>query len=268
MVDGGRARRARFDPGSGMSRLVTERVTRAEADAARAAAPGASRRAPATGSGPRARKARCRPSPGRDRGGGPCRPCPRTRALGRGRPRRCPSSRRPIPALSPRRRRCCTMLGALDGASRITAHGRALAGLPLHPRLAHMLALAGPAGRPAGRAAGRPRPAARRALPTCAAARGAARPRAALHRDPALWPRTAARVEPHPDRGRAASPGGAAGSRRAALAAEMAALAYPDRIGLRRKGDAPRYLLSGGKGAVLGDERPAGRGPADRRDRP
>ena len=31
----------------------------------------------------------------------------------------------------------------------------------------------------------------------------------------------------------------------------MAALAYPDRIGLRRKGDAPRFLLSGGKGAVL-----------------
>ncbi len=32
VVDGGRARRARFDPNSGMSRLVTERVTRAEAE--------------------------------------------------------------------------------------------------------------------------------------------------------------------------------------------------------------------------------------------
>jgi ATP-dependent helicase HrpB len=32
VVDAGRARRARFDPGIGMSRLVTERVTRAEAD--------------------------------------------------------------------------------------------------------------------------------------------------------------------------------------------------------------------------------------------
>jgi ATP-dependent helicase HrpB len=31
----------------------------------------------------------------------------------------------------------------------------------------------------------------------------------------------------------------------------MAALAYPDRIGLRRKGDAPRWVLSGGKGAVM-----------------
>ncbi|MEO0830944.1 MAG: DEAD/DEAH box helicase, partial [Pseudomonadota bacterium] len=32
VIDGGQARRARFDPGSGMARLVTERVTRAEAD--------------------------------------------------------------------------------------------------------------------------------------------------------------------------------------------------------------------------------------------
>jgi ATP-dependent helicase HrpB len=33
--------------------------------------------------------------------------------------------------------------------------------------------------------------------------------------------------------------------------AQMAALAYPDRVGLRRAGEAPRYVLSGGKGAVL-----------------
>ncbi|MDF3607223.1 hypothetical protein PE067_14470 [Paracoccus sp. DMF-8] len=32
----------------------------------------------------------------------------------------------------------------------------------------------------------------------------------------------------------------------------MAALAYPDRIGLRRKGDEARYVLSGGKGARAG----------------
>jgi ATP-dependent helicase HrpB len=34
-------------------------------------------------------------------------------------------------------------------------------------------------------------------------------------------------------------------------AAQMAALAYPDRIGLRRKGEAPRWVLSGGKGAAM-----------------
>jgi ATP-dependent helicase HrpB len=31
----------------------------------------------------------------------------------------------------------------------------------------------------------------------------------------------------------------------------QAALAYPDRVGLRRPGEAPRYVLSGGKGAVM-----------------
>lgn len=35
------------------------------------------------------------------------------------------------------------------------------------------------------------------------------------------------------------------------MAGAMAALAYPDRIGLRRKGGDPRYVLSGGTGAVL-----------------
>ncbi|MGB0960439.1 MAG: ATP-dependent helicase HrpB [Halocynthiibacter sp.] len=32
---------------------------------------------------------------------------------------------------------------------------------------------------------------------------------------------------------------------------EMLSQAYPDRIGMRRKGDAPRYVLSGGQGAVF-----------------
>jgi len=36
----------------------------------------------------------------------------------------------------------------------------------------------------------------------------------------------------------------------------LAALAYPDRIGLRRKGDAARFVLSGGKGAVVPDGDP------------
>ena len=61
VVDGGRARRARFDPGSGMSRLVTEPVTRAEATqrAGRAGrvAPGC-----ATGSGRGERRGRSRRS--------------------------------------------------------------------------------------------------------------------------------------------------------------------------------------------------------------
>ncbi len=38
--------------------------------------------------------------------------------------------------------------------------------------------------------------------------------------------------------------------------AACAALAYPDRIGLRRAGDASRYILSGGKGAVFDNADP------------
>ena len=43
-------------------------------------------------------------------------------------------------------------------------------------------------------------------------------------------------------------------SKRAFSLGEHAALAYPDRIGLRRAGDAPRFVLSGGKGAIMPPE--------------
>jgi ATP-dependent helicase HrpB len=43
--------------------------------------------------------------------------------------------------------------------------------------------------------------------------------------------------------------------------AQMAALAYPDRIGARRKGDTPRYLLSGGSGAIMASEDPMASAP-------
>ena len=38
----------------------------------------------------------------------------------------------------------------------------------------------------------------------------------------------------------------------------LAAMAYPDRVGLHRKGDAPRFVLSGGKGAALPEGDPMG----------
>src|SRR5699024_6139478 len=41
----------------------------------------------------------------------------------------------------------------------------------------------------------------------------------------------------------------------------MAALAYPDRIARRRPGEAPRYLLSGGKGARLAPDDPLAGAP-------
>ena len=43
--------------------------------------------------------------------------------------------------------------------------------------------------------------------------------------------------------------------------AAMAALAYPDRVGQRRRGHAPRYVLSGGKGAVIDEGDPLAGAP-------
>ena len=87
VVDAGRARRARFDPGSGMTRLVTERVTRAEAEQRRGRAgrvapgwcyrlwtrgeEGGARRLPAAGDRQRRPRRRSRSS---SRSGAPPRP--------------------------------------------------------------------------------------------------------------------------------------------------------------------------------------------------
>src|SRR5690606_34658399 len=139
---------------------------------------------------------------------------------------------------------------------RITAHGRALAGLPLHPRLGHMLVTAGSEAATLAALLADRDPL--RGAPADLALRLAAlrdtkryeaehpdRPdRAAVERIRAEAKRLAALVGP------ATAP---------FTPAEMAALAYPDRIGLRRKGEASRYVLSGGKGAVVAEGDPLGR---------
>ena len=145
------------------------------------------------------------------------------------------------------------MLGALDNANRITAHGKVLAALPLHPRLAHMMALAGAdAALPAALLSDRD-PLARGAPVDLSLRLSALRNlrdfqtrhshsvnRGALERIRSEARRLARQATP---------------AQKPQLDdAEMAALAYPDRIGLRRKGDAPRYVLSGGKGAVMPDD--------------
>jgi ATP-dependent helicase HrpB len=140
-----------------------------------------------------------------------------------------------------------TELGALDAGGRVTGHGREMARLPLHPRLAHMVLKGG---------------------------QGAARLAAVLsERDPLrgrgadLGLRLRALDDP---KGLGADPGAIARIREEAKRlrrfekgdalgpAAQAALAYPDRVGLRRKGDAPRYLLSGGTGAALAEDDPLG----------
>jgi ATP-dependent helicase HrpB len=231
VVDAGRARRARFDPSSGMSRLVTERVTRAEATqrAGRAGrvAEGVSYRLWTKG----------------EEGGMFAFPPAEIEAAdlsglalelaawGASEEGLAFLTPPPAGALAEAR----ALLGALGvlEAGRMTAHGEAVATLPLHPRLAHMLVTAGKgAARLAALLSGRD-PYDGRAIDLGLRMRALNEGRG---REVLVEAKRIARLVPE---GPAMS------------LAEMAALAYPDRIGLRRAGEAPRYILSGGKGAVI-----------------
>ncbi|MCH8951887.1 MAG: ATP-dependent helicase HrpB, partial [Proteobacteria bacterium] len=265
VVDCGRARRARMNPGTGMSRLVTVAVSRAEAEQRRGRAgrlrPGVCYRmwtrgeegalpayappemleadlAPLAlelalwGTGDATALAFLDPPPG--------------------------------PALA-EARKLLAALGALDQAGRITGHGRAMAARPVHPRLAHMMIRAGESGE-----------AAEAALiaallgerdPLRGTSKSGGRPPAdlALRLAALADPKRFAAEQPYDaDRATVAriraearrlASGRADPTRAASCAGALLSLAYPDRIGLRRHesgaGAAPRYLLSGGRGAAL-----------------
>ena len=116
-------------------------------DAARGAggAAGAGRRLSAVGGGGDGGPAALRSA--RDPGGRPLRAAARLRDVGRHRSaRRCAGSIRRPPPRSPRRARGSRALGAIDADGRPTAHGRAIAALPLPPRLGHMLRARGAIG--------------------------------------------------------------------------------------------------------------------------
>ncbi|RSK39397.1 ATP-dependent helicase HrpB, partial [Rhodovulum iodosum] len=148
VVDAGRARRARFDPNSGMSRLVTERVTKAEADQRRGragrVAEGACYRLWTKGE-----EGALAAFPPAEIEVADLTGLALELALwGASGPGDLAFLTPPNPGAWAEATALLQGLGALDAAGRITAHGRALAALPVHPRLGHMLALAGPAAAP------------------------------------------------------------------------------------------------------------------------
>jgi ATP-dependent helicase HrpB len=154
------------------------------------------------------------------------------------------------------------LLQALDDQGRITAHGREMATLPMHPRLAHMVIRGAELGwadractvaalltdRDIAQREGRD------PVPTDLALRVSALKgeqtslrinRAALGRTRALakqWLRRAPKTIRHDPAGDLS-----ADERIGALVA----LAYPDRLAERRPGGDARYRMSNGKGAVL-----------------
>lgn len=254
VIDAGQARRARFDPRAGMSRLITTRVSRAEADQRRGRAgrlePGvcyrlwseAEDRALSPFAPPEIQEADLAP-------------LALDLAAWGAEPDSLPWLDAPPPGPMAQARSLLTTLGALDGSGRITPHGREMAALPLHPRLAHMIL--------AARAHG---------------LGGLACDVAALleERDPVRTSRDADLrlrldlLHGAPARGLEIDKGALARARDTARTwrrrlglndtsgsqetGAVVALAYPDRLG-RRRGQGG-YTLSGGRGAVLSESDP------------
>lgn len=239
VVDGGRARRSRFDAPSGMARLVTERVTRAEAEQRR-------------GRAGRVAEGICyRLWMKGEEGGMQAFPPAEIEAgdltglaleLALWGAADLPFLTPPHPGRLGEAQALLSGLDALDSSGRITPHGREMAALPLHPRLAHMLLMAGPQAATLAALLAERDPL--RGAPVDLVTRIQAVERGSAEADRGTVERIRAearRLARMVDRPRLPD----------LSLAQMAALAYPDRIGLRRAGDVPRWVLSGGKGAAL-----------------
>ncbi|HYL69885.1 MAG TPA: ATP-dependent helicase HrpB, partial [Candidatus Dormibacteraeota bacterium] len=256
VIDSGLVRRARFDPATGMSRLETERISRASADQRRGragrVAQGVCYRAWSEGAHGSLAAFTAPEIVDADL-------APLALELASWGVQEATTLRwlnAPPPALLASARDLLRRLEALDGSGRITAHGRALARRALHPRLAHMLTRA--------RELGQVPLAARLAAllserDLLRGSRGDVDIRTRLE---VLEGSPAADV----DRGALAR------ARRSARELEremrdlaqdaqqhavtgdpglLLALAYPDRIGRRRAGGDGRYTLANGRGAAF-----------------
>jgi ATP-dependent helicase HrpB len=265
VVDGGLARRSRFDPLTGMSRLEVMRIARSSADqrAGRAGrtAPGVCFRL--WGEGAHASLAAHTPAEILEADLAPL--ALELAQWGSGDATQLAWLDAPPAAMLAQARELLARLGALDATGRITATGRAMAALPLHPRLAHMLCMA--QGRRARqlaaelaaliserdllRGAGRERdPDIRSRLELLRREASAAGvDRGVLER----VRRTAAQLERQASELRA-TPGRPAAANAAdefTQPGELLALAFPDRIAQRREGAGGRYLLANGRGAAF-----------------
>lgn len=252
VVDAGRSRRARFDAGSGMSRLVTERVTKAEATQRQGRAgrltPGVCYRLWTKGEEGALAAFPSAEIESTDL----CGLVLELALWGATDPADMAFLTQPDAGMWEAAQNLLKGLNALDDKGLITAHGRAIAALPLHPRLAHMLVTCGADAAPLAALL-----ADRDPLPRHAPADLSLRLSALKNPRDAAFP---------PDRGtlqrirdeakRLAKMVAKITPDRSYSPAEMAGLAYPDRIALHRPSDDPRYLMSGGKGAIVNAEDP------------
>lgn len=251
VIDAGLARRPRFDPRTGLTRLETQRIAQANATqrCGRAGRLGPGHCVRLWSESEHARLA-AQPVP--EILDADLAPLALTLACwGAEAEELCWLDPPPDAALA-QGRDLLVRLGALDAQGRVTAHGRALERFGTHPRLAQMLL----AGREMGLAAtgallaavleesdpldrGRAGCDLRDRLVALADPGGPVHPgsRRRLHEQARRWCRMlgAPPVGPiEPD-----------------AAGRLLAQAYPDRIALRRAGHEPRFLLANGRGATL-----------------
>jgi len=266
VIDSGLTRRARFDPVTGMSRLATERISRAAAEQrqgrAGRTAPGVCYRAWSEGAHTllagtsRAEILEADLAPlALELASWGTRSVSELRWLDE-----------PPAAMLASARDLLQRLGALDESGRITAHGRAVARLAVHPRLGHMLLAARELAAVPLAAQLAAVLSERDLLRGGSAARDAdIRSRLEVlggtHRAHPVAPAALERTRRNAralERAVAGAPAAAVDVRRregAGLGADAAGLllafAYPDRIGRRRPGAEGRYLLANGRGAMF-----------------
>ena len=260
VVDSGLARRSIFDPVSGMNRLALERISRAASEQRRGRAgrlaPGVCYRLWSEGAQGSLAAATTPEILEADL-------APLALELARWGERDAGHLDwldAPPAAMLDQARTLLARLGALDSAGGLTALGRAMAGLPVHPRLGAMLLAARESGPRALTLAARlaallserdllrsgdricdPDLRTRVELLDAAGAQGIER--AALERVQRMARSLEAAVH--------AASGAQAGREQEADAGWLLAHGFPDRIGQRREGAQGRYLLSNGRGAAF-----------------
>ncbi|MDB2508172.1 ATP-dependent helicase HrpB [Planktomarina temperata] len=248
VVDCGRARRARYDPEKGLQRLVTERVSKAEA----------TQRAGRAG---RVAAGRCYRMWARAEEGAMPAFAPPEIAIsdlaplalelaqwGSG-PEDLAFLTPPAPGPWAQAKALLGQLGALSDG-RLTPHGAALAKLPLHPRLAQMLLQAGPRAAPLAALLSDQDILSTQNCDLTPALTALTRPTGNKEQAGPIRDHSALdRIKQEAKRLSRLAP---KGTREIALSpAQCLALAYPERVAQRRPGPQPRYIMAGGKGAVL-----------------
>ncbi len=277
VVDSGLMRRARFDPVTGMSRLQTQRISRASAEQRQGRAgrtePGVCYRAWSEGA--HAALAASTPPEIVEADLAPL--ALELANWGAREARELPWLDEPPAAMLASARNLLQRLGALDESGGITVHGRALARLGVHPRLAHMLlrarrlqavplaaqlaALLSERDLLRGESAARDADI-RTRLDILS---GAERRHGAAHSSLERARRSARELERSvagADAGAVAGDGKPGDHRNAGAANDaglLLAFAYPDRIGRRRPGREGRYTLANGRGAVFAEPQPLAR---------